>query len=107
VSYIQKGRKISIMMDTSYFKEIEKIVEDSDLLISEATYSKELEEKASEYNHMTAEQAATIAKNAKVKRLILTHLSQRYESDDTIIGKEAKKIFKNSEVAQDLMQMKI
>jgi len=107
VSYIQKGKKIAVILDTAFFEELNKIAKDSELLISEATYGTELEEKAYEYMHMTAEQAATTARNSQVKKLILTHISQRYEKDDRRILKDAKKIFKNTEIAEDLMKVKV
>ena len=107
VSYIQKGKKIAFILDTRFFEELVDIAKNSDILISESTYNKELEEKASEYNHMTSSDAATIAKKSNSKRLILTHLSQRYEHDDTTILKEAKKIFKDTEIAEDLKKIKL
>jgi len=78
-----------------------KLAKDSDLLICEATFSDEEQEKAAEYKHLTAAQAATIAKKAKAKRLILTHISQRYEHNLSVIEKEAKKIFKNTQIVKD------
>ena len=51
--------------------------------------------------HLTAKDAATIAKKAKVKSLILTHLSQRYEHNPKIILNEAKKVFKNTKLVKD------
>ena len=54
-----------------------------------------------EYNHLTAKDAATIARRAKVEQLILTHISERYEYNLQVIEKEAKKTFKNSKVVKD------
>ena len=56
---------------------------------------------------MTAKQAATVAKKAKAKKLLLIHLSQRYAKDPKPILDEAKKIFKNTELAEDFMKIKI
>jgi ribonuclease Z len=50
--------------------------------------------------HSTALEVAKIAKKARVKKLILTHISARY-NDPQILEKEAKKVFKNSKVASD------
>jgi ribonuclease Z len=66
-----------------------------------------MHEKASEYKHLTSHQAAEIAKKAKVKKLILTHISQRYENDKKRILDEARKIFKNSFLAEDLETLEI
>ena len=102
ISYQQKGKKISIILDTAVNLNTYKISENSDLLICEATYSEKEKELAKEYKHLTARDAAGIAKKSRVKRLILTHLSQRYEKAGFEIFEEAKKIFKNVGVAEDL-----
>lgn len=107
VTYIQKGKTISFVLDTALCDNCVNAAKNSDLLISEAAYSAEIEEKASEYKHLTAEQAATIAKRAKAKKLILTHISQRYEKEDEKILKEAKKVFKETELARDFMKVNV
>ena len=56
---------------------------------------------ADEYRHMTAVQAAEIARDANVQTLILTHFSARYR-DPEVFGEEARKIFPNTLVAEDL-----
>ncbi len=95
-------KKISFVFDTSVNKFIVPFVKNSDLLISEATFGSELEEKARKHKHLTAKQSAGIAKKAKVKKLILTHISQRYQKEPEKILKDAKKIFKNSFLVKDL-----
>jgi len=102
VSYIERGKKVSIILDTSINQNILKIAENSDLLICESTFSKEEEKVALEYKHLTSTQAAGIAKKSKSKKLLLTHISQRYEHHPEIILKEAKKVFKNAFLAKDL-----
>ena len=74
---------------------------DSDLLISESTYSKEESETAIKYGHMTSHEAAKIAKDSNSKKLALVHLSQRYEQIPKVIKKEAKEIFSNVIVPED------
>lgn len=101
VTYLEKGKKISIILDTEMNEKTVKIAKFADVLIAESTFSSKETEKAKEYKHLTSVQAATIAKRAKVKKLILTHISQRYEHNTSIIEKEAKKIFKNAYVAKD------
>ncbi len=102
LTYQTPETKVSFVLDTKDNKNIIPFVKNSNLLISEATFSKELEQQAKEHKHLTSEQAATIAKKAKVKKLILTHLSQRYENNPKQILNEAKKIFKNSFLVNDL-----
>lgn len=107
ITYREKGKKIAIILDTGMTPNAIQIANNADVLICEATFSKEEEAQAKEYRHLTAEQAATIAKKAKVKKLILTHISQRYEHNTKIIEKEAKKIFKNTSVVKDLDEIKV
>ncbi|MFH0831889.1 MAG: ribonuclease Z [archaeon] len=107
VSSIEKGKKIAFMLDTGVCDNCIKIAKDADLLISESTYSDELREKAREYLHLTSKQASEIAKKAKARKLILTHLSQRYEREEQKILQEAKKVFKNTELAKDFMRVEI
>ena len=54
------------------------------------------------YKHLTAKQSAEIAKKAKAKKLVLTHISQRYKKEPKKILNDAKKIFKNSFLVKDL-----
>lgn len=105
LTYLQKGKKITFILDTKINSGCEKIAKNSDLLICESTYSKLEKDLASEYKHLTAEQAALIAKKSKTKKLILTHISQRYENKENILLNEAKKIFKNTILAEDLMKV--
>ena len=105
--YKEEGRKISFIMDTKLNNNCDKIAKDADLLICESTYSKEEEELAREHFHLTCTQAAKIAKDAKVRRLILMHLSQKYEADSSIILKEAKAVFKNTEIPEDFKMIEL
>jgi len=100
--YEEKGKKISFILDTSLNPKIVPFAKDSDLLICESTFDSESEERAKEYKHLTSNQAAEIAKKSKSKKLILTHISQRYSSNPKKILDSAKKIFKNSFIANDL-----
>ncbi len=77
------------------------LAKNSDLLICESSFISDEKEKAKDYSHLTAKEAAEIAKEAKVKKLILTHISQRYENVQEKILKEAKKVFKNTSIAKD------
>jgi len=107
ITYKQPQRKITFIFDTGMNYNAIKIAKDSDLLICESTYIKADADKAEERDHLTAEQAAEIAKKAKVEKLILTHLSQRYEHKEKLILQEAKKIFKNVSIAEDLDTVEI
>lgn len=102
VSYHEKGRKITFILDTTINDAAIELAKDSDILVCEASFSNQESQLAQERMHLTAEQAATIAKKANVKQLILTHISQRYEHNPKIILEEAKKVFKNVTLAKDL-----
>jgi len=105
-THLIKGKKITIIYDTVKNPNTIKISKDADLLIAESTYTSNLQDKAKEYLHLTAEQAAEIAKKANAKQLILTHFSQRYKSS-SIFLKEAKQIFKNTRLAKDFMTVNL
>ena len=101
-----KGKVLSIILDTGYCNKAIEAAKNADLLISESTFLNEHEDKAKEFKHLTAKQAAIIAKKAKAKKLVLTHFSQRYK-DVNLAKKEAEVIFKNVEVANDLSVMNL
>jgi ribonuclease Z len=103
---LRTGRKIVYSGDTRPFKGFVKFAAGADLLIHDATLDDELAERAEEDGHSTPEQAAKNAKKAKVKQLILTHLSARYD-DASILLEQAQKIFKNTQVAEDFMKIEI
>lgn len=102
LTYLEKGKKISFVLDTLFNKKISPFVKDADLFISECAFASELKEQAKEHNHMTVDQVSKNAKKSKVKKLILTHISSRYEKDLKIILNEAKKNFKESYLVRDL-----
>jgi ribonuclease Z len=100
------GRKIVYTGDTKPFKGFVKFAADADLLIHDATLDDELAERAAEGGHSTPSQAAENAKKAKARQLVLTHVSARYD-DTSILLEQAKKIFKNTLVAEDFMKIEI
>ena len=75
-------------------------------MISEATFTDDLREKAKEYKHLTAKQAAEIAKKSKAKKLVLTHFSQRYKDINDVL-KEAKSVFKETICAEDFLEINL
>lgn len=105
ISYIEKGKKVSFIFDTELTDNSIKLAEDSDLLLCEATYLSNLEEKGEMYKHMTAAQAAHLANNANVSKLVLCHFSARYKTTEEL-EKEAQDIFPNTICAYDLMKIK-
>jgi len=84
--------------DTIFDESIVEYIKNVDLLYHEATYMQKHKDRATLYYHSTAEQAATIAKKASVKKLIIGHFSSRYDHLDPLLL-EAQKIFENTELA--------
>ena len=101
VSFIRKGDCIAIVIDTLPCSAAIELAKEALILLCESTYLENEKELAQKYFHMTAKQAATIAKKANVKKLILTHYSARYR-DLTPFEQEAREIFENSHAADDL-----
>ena len=81
IGYAEKGKKIAFIFDTQLCDGCIEAAKNADIVISEATYAEEMREKAREYKHLTASQAAMIAKKANAKKLYLSHISQRYEKE--------------------------
>jgi len=100
------GRKIVYSGDTRQSENLVKLAENADLLIHEATFDDELTERAVEDGHSTPSMAAETAKKAGVKRLILTHISARYK-DTSLLLEQARKVFVNTDVAQDFLRLEL
>ena len=86
--------------DTMYTPDIIPIIKNVSALYHESTFLEEHKQYCTITKHSTAKQAATIAKNAKVGKLILGHYSTRYESIE-LFKEEAKTVFKNTDIADD------
>lgn len=98
----QKGRVITILGDTLVCDNAVKLAEHADVLVHEATFSDADHELAAAFNHTTSTEAANVAIKANVKTLILTHVSCRYQKEDTErILAEAKAVFPNVHIAYD------
>lgn len=101
VSYIRKGESIAVVIDTRPCENAVDLAKDSTMFLTESTYLDSEKHLAEKYKHMTATEAATIARKANVKKLILTHFSARYK-DLKPFEDEARSIFENTVVADDL-----
>lgn len=102
----RKGRKIGISGDTRPSTQLQNFFKNCDILIFESTYDHNNLENAIRTFHSTAIEAATMAKNTDSKKLILTHFSSRYK-DTSILLEEAKSIYLNVELADDLKKIDI
>lgn len=101
VSWIRKGDAIAIVSDTRPCSSAIEIAKGAKVLLCESTYLESHKDLAEKHYHLTAKQAAAIAKEAEVEKLILTHFSARYLSSKDFEN-EAKTVFPNTEAAEDL-----
>lgn len=93
------GRKVVYSGDTAKSDNLVKHAENADLLIHEATCEHELIE--DRRGHTSARQAAEIAEEAGVSKLILTHFSRRYRNNYGVLREEAQKIFPETYLGED------
>jgi ribonuclease Z len=79
VSEPRRGQRFAFVMDTRMCPNVSALADGADLLVIESTFLAEDEALARRYGHLTARQAARVAADAGVRRLVLTHFSQRYD----------------------------
>ncbi|MBR6340742.1 MAG: ribonuclease Z [Treponema sp.] len=104
----RSGRKFSFVTDTLYKPNIAPEVKGSDLLICEGMFEDELIDQAKEKKHMTASQAATIARDAEVRRMCMIHYSPRYTDRDLDkLLEEARAVWPKAELSRDRMNIEI
>ncbi len=102
------GKTIAICLDSAPCANAIQLAKDADLLIHEGTFDKSLTRLARETGHSTVVQAAKVAKQAGARRLVVTHISSRYNPDyEPELLAQTKEIFPEAEIAQDLMQIDV
>ena len=94
-----KPKRYAFCSDTAYYEPLVPFIEGVDILYHEATFLAQHEALAAKTKHSTAQQAASIAQQAKVETLILGHFSTRYNNDQ-LFQKEAQPIFENTLIAE-------
>jgi ribonuclease Z len=95
------GAVFAFIMDTRPPANGQRLAEAADLLVCECTFLNAQTALAHEQFHMTSEQAATLASQASVKQLLLTHFSYRHAEVNAFLH-EARRVFSSTEVARDL-----
>jgi ribonuclease Z len=94
------GRSYAYSGDTLYDTNVAKCVKGVNLLYHEATYLKDMTGNATKRYHSTTHQAASIALQAGVEKLIIGHFSSKYENLDVFL-EEAKEVFENTYLATE------
>lgn len=93
-------RSYAYCTDTRYMPNLYKAVQGVNLLYHDSTYDSSCADRARLYYHSTSQQAAMVARDAHVGKLLLGHFSARYDNESNIL-KEAKKIFPNTMLARE------
>ncbi|WP_067700135.1 ribonuclease Z [Erwinia sp. ErVv1] len=102
------GLTLAIFGDTSPTPAAQALAAGADVMVHEATLEAALEEKANGRGHSSTVQAATVARDAGAKKLIVTHLSSRYLREDASrLLEECRAIFPNTEMAHDFSLFRI
>ena len=101
------GRKLVYSGDTRPCRSIENASAGADLLIHDGTLGDELKDWAVETKHSTSKEAALLAQKAKVKQLVLTHISSRYSESADPLLLEARSIFEKVKIAEEFMEIDI
>jgi ribonuclease Z len=101
----REGRKVVISGDTGPCEALEIAAHEADVLVHEATFAEEEIERAAQTGHCTARQAATLARDANVRLLALTHISSRYPGGD--LREQAREVFAATEAPRDFDSIEI
>ena len=106
VSEIRRGQRFAFVMDTRLCDGVHTLAEGADMLVIESTFLDEDVRLATDHGHLTAGQAARVAREAGVRHLVLTHFSQRY-NDPADFERQARAAGFEGElsIAQDLMRV--
>lgn len=106
VSTTRPGQRFAFVMDTRPCEGATALADGADLMVCEATYLEPEAHLAAEYGHMTARQAAQVAAAAGARRLVLSHLSERYHDGAGHLA-EASAVFADVIVAEDLLHVEV
>lgn len=106
VSEVRRGQRFAFVMDTRLCDGVHALAEGCDLLVIESTFLDEDVRLAEEHGHLTAGQAAAVARDAGVRHLVLTHFSQRYAEPEEFERQARAAGFEGElTVAHDLMRV--
>ena len=97
----EEARSYAYCSDTRYIPKLHELVKGVSALYHESTYGSDNAERARKYWHSTASEAARVAHDAGVGKLILGHYSARYDSEDALL-EEARRIFPDTVLAEEM-----
>ena len=100
------GGAFAYVLDTMPCKAGRQLAAEADLVLHEATFTDEYADRAAQVGHSTARQAATVARDACAKHLLLTHFSARY-AELTPLVSEARDVFPNTDAAEELKRYEV
>jgi ribonuclease Z len=100
------GRRLVYITDTVYKPGLASFCRGADLLIHEGMFTSDMLADALERKHCTAAQAATLARDAGARRLVLTHISARY-ADTSVLEEEARAVFPGAVIARDMYELEV
>ena len=100
------GRCVAYCVDTRPCAAAVELARGAALFLCDSTFATELEREAHARGHSTAAQAARMAREAGVDRLLLTHVSARYHDSRPLVA-EARKLFPATDIATDLMEIQV
>jgi len=97
----RRGVKVTYAVDTRPCRAVTQLAKESDLLIHDSCFDESIADKARNYGHSTATEAASVARKSKARRLALFHISVMYEDPKPLLT-QARRIFRNSIICKDM-----
>lgn len=107
VSEVRPGQRFAFIMDTRLCENVLRLADGADLLVIESTYLSSESELARRFGHLTARQAARVAAECGVRKLVLTHFSQRYLEPERFYEEAAAEFSGEIVVASDLSRLSV
>jgi ribonuclease Z len=107
VSEHRRGQVFAFVMDTRWCPGALQLADGADLLVCESTFLDVDADMADEYGHLTARQAGRLAREAGVRRLVLTHFSRRYADEQAFVDEACSEFDGDIVLAEDLMRIPV